>query len=352
MIPMSFEPPRSFATPSGALPDEGIGALVVPALVLPAEAIAEELDRRFKADPELEGVVVARGGEASHLVPRDHFYTRTGGPFGFALFQKRPIELLGKMSPLVVDSGIGARDLAGLALGRSREDQYDPVIVRGAAGALGLITIRDLLRRVTELEIRFAQLLHPLTGLPGGRLVREWIEIGLENDTEHPLTVAFADLSGLQEYNGVYGLLAGDELVRRAAGVLSAACDRLDGDARLGHPGGDDFVLVTPRALPLEVLREICQRFDREKLALFSPVDRGRGWYEARDDRGNSVRIPLTSMVLAVVHSRSLGLERHPAIFAQLAVRMRRTSTALADALGRSCFVTSDPRDLGTEISA
>ncbi len=342
----------SSAAPSGAFPEEGIAPLVVPALVLAAETIAEELDRCFKADPELEGVIVAREGEPSHLVPRDHFYTRTGGPFGFALFQKRPIELLGKPAPLVVDVGLGARALAGLALGRGREDQYDPVIVRGADGALGLITIRDLLGRVTELEIRFAQLLHPLTGLPGGRLVREWIEKGLEDDPDHQLTVAFADLSGLQEYNGVYGLLAGDELVRRAAAVLDAACRSLGGDVRLGHPGGDDFVLVSPRSLAVEGLREICHRFDREKLALFSAVDRGRGWYEARDDRGNAVRIPLTSMVLAVVDSRALGEERHPAIFAQLAVRMRRTSIALADALGRSCFVTSDPRDLGRRSAA
>jgi GGDEF domain-containing protein len=343
----------STATPastSGAIPwtslglDQRVGSMVAATTTLETGAVlGGELDRFFKADRDLDCVVMLDAGRPTHLVTREHYYALTGGPYGFALYQKKPAEMVAKEQPLVVDETVAVRVLAKLALARPRDDQYDPVIVTGGDGRmLGIVTIRQLLLKATELEVQIAQLSNPLTNLPGGRVIQEWIELGLAEERDGGLTVIFTDLDRFQEYNDVHGLLMGDELVRRTAAVLGEARDQLGPDARLGHDGGDDFVLLSPRPVPTDALRGICARFDREKLDLFRPADRERGSFAASDEKGNPIRVPLTTLSLAAITSRSLGEERHPAIFSQLAASLRRTAKTVTAALGRSGFALND----------
>lgn len=324
--------------------DQTVGSMVSEtALLQSGTAIAEDLDRIFKADRELDCVVILAGGRPTHLVTREHYYSVTGGPYGFTLYQKKPVEAVAKARPLVVEEGVPVRSLAKLALGRSRDDQYDPVIVTDGEGMIrGIVTIKQLLQTAAELEVQIAQLSNPLTHLPGGRVIHEWVERGLAEDRDGGLTVVFTDLDRFKEYNEVYGLLMGDELVRRTAAVLAGCLDILGPEARLGHDGGDDFVLVCPRPVAADALRGVCARFDREKLDLFRPADRERGAFEALDDKGNPIRVPLTTLSLAAIASRSLGDERHPAIFSQLAAGLRRQAKAVASALGRSAFTFND----------
>lgn len=324
--------------------DRTVGTMVAQAtLVETGTAIAEDLDRVFKGDRDLDCVVLLNAGRPTHLVTREHYYSVTGGPYGFTLYQKKPAEMVAKAQPLVVGEDVAVRSLAKLALSRSRDDQYDPVIVTDGEGLIrGIVTIKQLLQTAAELELQIAQLSNPLTRLPGGRVIQEWVERGLDQDRDGGLTVIFTDLDRFKEYNDVYGLLMGDDLVRRTAAVLAEGLGFLGADVRLGHDGGDDFVLVCPRPVAADALREICARFDREKLDLFKPEDRERGSFDALDDKGNPVRVPLTTLSLAAVASRALGDERHPAIFSQVAAGLRRQAKAVAAALGRSAFTFND----------
>jgi GGDEF domain-containing protein len=324
--------------------EEGIASIVLPAHTLATgSSTGEHLDRLFKADRDLDCVVFVTRGLPTHLVTRERYYSVTGGPYGFTLYQKKPAENVAKASPLVVEKGAGIRLLTRRALDRPREDQYDPVIVTDTDGSvLGIVTIKQLIQRASELEVQVAQLANPLTRLPSGRVVQEWIGRGLAEDSDGGLTVAFTDLDRFKELNDVYGLLVGDEMVRRTARVLGEGLSLLGPGARLGHPGGDDFVLVSPRPISSDALREICLRFDREKLELFRPDDLQRGYFYATDDRGNRIRVPLTTLSVAVVGSRALGAERHPAVFSLQAARLRRTARTLTTALGRSGFVAAD----------
>lgn len=324
--------------------DQAVGTMVTDALPLESgAAIAGDLDRLFKADRELDCAVILSGGRPTHLVTREHYYAVTGGPYGFTLYQKKPAELVAKANPLVVAEDVAVRSLAKLALARPRDDQYDPVIVIDPSGLMrGIVTIKQLLQKAAELEVQIAQLSNPLTNLPGGRVIQEWIGRALAEDRDGGLTVVFTDLDRFQEYNDVHGLLMGDELVRRTAAVLAGALAELGPDARLGHDGGDDFVLVSPRPVRADLLRETCARFDREKLDLFRPADRERGAFAASDEKGNPLRVPLTTLSLAAITSRALGEERHPAIFSQRAAGLRRTAKSVTAALGRSGFVLDD----------
>ncbi len=323
---------------------ESIGGMVLDAVTLPGgSAVGEDLDRLFQADAGLDCVVVVAGRRPTHLVTRGHFYVKTGGRYGFTLYQKRPVEMVAKPDPLIVDDRVTVRRLAQLALARPLDSQYDPVIVTDPAGGVrGVVTIRQLIQRSAELEVQTARESNPLTRLPGSPRIHAWIEHGLAEDPDGGLTVLFTDLDSFKQLNDVYGLLTGDELVRRTAQLLAASLPLLGPEAQLGHAGGDDFVVVCRRPVAADALREVCARFDRERLGLFKSADLGRGYFYARDDRGNLNKVPLTTLSLTVVAARALGEERRPAAFSQAAASLRRTAKALTAALGRSAFVAND----------
>lgn len=324
--------------------DEPVRTLVTPARVVEAGAtFGEDLDALFKNDAELECVLVATAGRPTHLITREHYYIKTGGRYGFTLYQKRPVEAVAKPHPLVVDETATVLQLARLALDRARESQYDPVIVTGSTGQIqGIVTIRQVIAKAAELRLQTAQLANPLTGLPGMPMVQSWIESGLGEDGASGLTVLFADLDCFKQFNDVYGLVAGDGLLRCTARVLAESLPAMPPGTRLGHGGADDFVIVAPGRVSGDALRALCHRFDRERLAQFEPGDLARGFFYARDDRGNLHRVPLVTLRLIAVGSAALGAERHPAGFSQAAAQFRRTAKTLTAALQRSCFVSHD----------
>lgn len=138
---------------------EGIASILPAHTLETGSSTGEDLDRLFKSDKDLDCVVFVTGGHPTHLVTRERYYSVTGGPYGFTLYQKKPAESVAKAAPLVVEKEAGILLLTRRALTRPREDQYDPVIVTGTDGSvLGIVTIKQLLQRAYDLEAQVAQL--------------------------------------------------------------------------------------------------------------------------------------------------------------------------------------------------
>jgi GGDEF domain-containing protein len=247
------------------------------------------------------------------------------------------VEALVDSVPLVVDACTGIAALGRLVLERMNADVYDPVVVVDEAGGLvGTVTMRQLLGRVIALELQSAQEANPLTGLPGNRSITRW----LRSASEQPrFSVVYADLDRFKEYNDVHGFLAGDELIRLAARVLSRGLPGLSLHARLGHVGGDDFVIVSPDPLPEAGLRSICDDFDREKRVLFTPDELYRGFFQARDRHGVTTEVPLVTLSLAAVESEKVGRDVHPGRLAQVAGSLKMVAKQRTALEHRSAFV-------------
>ncbi len=303
--------------------NEAVGPLVIGCQTLREhEKRGEDLDRMFRKEPTLDHVVIVRDERPTGLVTRRAYYAKTGGPVGYHLYQWKPAEEAANPSPLVVEDSMSIPSLAKLAMERPPDEIYDPVLVVNGQGVLiGSVTIRQLIMRSTSLEVQSAQSCSPLTGLPGNRTIERWI---LEAIAEPGASIVYADLDRFKEYNDCYGFLRGDEMIRCAARVLSRTLALLAGTARLGHIGGDDFVIVSPTEVGTELAQAICSQFDREKRELFEAGDLQRGTFVAIDRMGNTVNVPLVTLSVAVVQGEVVQEMEHPGALAQLASSLKR----------------------------
>ncbi len=318
--------------------NETVGPLVIRCATLhEGKKRGEDVDRIFRREPSVDHLTILRGEQPVGLLTRQHYYTKTGGPVGYHLFQWRPAEELARRTPLIVEDSINVTALAKLAMERPPDELYDPVIVTDAGGRLiGTVTIRQLIMRSTALEVQSAQGSSPLTGLPGNRSIERWILNALDQPAG---CVLYADLDRFKEYNDCYGFLQGDEMIRCVARVLSRALGRLGAEARLGHIGGDDFVIVSPAAIDPEAVRNVCKQFDAARLELFAAEDVKNGFFRAVDRRGQEVAVPLVTLSMAVVPVEAAQSAEHPGALVQMAASLKRKVKEITTAQRASAFL-------------
>jgi diguanylate cyclase (GGDEF)-like protein len=299
--------------------DETVGGIVIRGLSVNVGATAEEMERLFRRAPGVEHLVTVEGER-----PR-------------ALVMRQSAALSSKERPLAVEDTLAISTLAKVAMERAPEELYDPVVVTDTKGRfLGTVTMKQLIARATELEVRSATGANPLTHLPGNRMIERWIRQAVRGEG---FTVIYGDLDHLKKYNDRYGFPLGDKLIRLTARVLSESLHLLPPGSHLGHVGADDFVIVCAGEVDPAALETLCRRFDEEKRALFDARDRERGYFEATDRKGTSVQVPLVTLSVAVLDSRKLGANLHPASLSSRAASLQKKVKELAARTRTSAFM-------------
>ncbi|MBN2438129.1 MAG: EAL and GGDEF domain-containing protein [Deltaproteobacteria bacterium] len=303
--------------------DERVAGMVIRPITIAKDTMCcRDLDLMIKKRTDLDHVIIIDHGNVVGLITRQAFYAETGGAFGYQLFQKKPIEVICKRNPLIVDDRMTVTMMAKLAMGRMQDDLYDPVLVVDAQGAfLGTVTVKQLVTKSVELEVRSAMGVNPLTNLPGNNVIHRWIQDALTS-TEY--TIIYADLDQFKGYNDTYGFLMGDEMLRFTAETIATWLEKLPVRGRLGHIGGDDFVIVLKGILEEEHLTALCRSYDEQKLVLFKNNDISRGYIEAADRLGNMVRMALVTMSMAVIDSCRGWNDPHPALFSEVAASLKK----------------------------
>lgn len=91
-------------------------------------------------------------------------------------------------------------------------------------------------------EIKYLSFHDHMTGLFNRRYFDSVLK--LMNDERYmPLTIVMADVNGLKLINDSFGHTEGDELLKKAAELITAGCRKDDVTARIG---GDEFVIILP----------------------------------------------------------------------------------------------------------
>lgn len=142
-------------------------------------------------------------------------------------------------------------------------------------------------------------LTNPTTGLPGGRLIEDQLrQLVRRSDWG----IIYANILGFSAFSEVYGFVAGEEVLRFVGMVMGQTVDSLGTpDDFIGHIGGDDFIVITTKALTRPIVQELKRRFDEGVGTHYDWKTRQDGYLIVRDDQGNEKKVDLMKLAIGVV---------------------------------------------------
>ena len=123
-------------------------------------------------------------------------------------------------------------------------------------------------RKQAEEDVYFLSYHDYLTGLYNRRFYEEELA-RLDTAENLPMTLIMADVNGLKLINDSFGHAMGDELLKKAAQLISAACPEGGIVARLG---GDEFIVILPQQdvfQAVETMNNLKTRTASEKIGGF-----------------------------------------------------------------------------------
>ncbi|ASU79280.1 GGDEF domain-containing protein [Actinopolyspora erythraea] len=238
-VPETDEPySGSVPTPSGPRVTEFLS----PATMLSRDATADSVRSVLADHPEVSGVVlVDEHNRPEYSIDRNRFLLAVTGPYGHALHAQRPAARLAD-EPRVVTTATTAMEALTLVSGADHTRVHDDAIVVDEAGrCLGTVRAVHLIRGMAEFKAEQAASLNPLTRLPGSDAIQRDVDGRIA--AGEVFALSWLDIDGFKTVNDSAGFSAGDELIRSVGRSLTDAATSL-GSVRVGHVGGDDFLLV------------------------------------------------------------------------------------------------------------
>ncbi|MFO7742577.1 MAG: response regulator [Anaerolineae bacterium] len=145
---------------------------------------------------------------------------------------------------------------------------------------------------------RYESLTNPSTGLPSGQLIEEQLRELMRRDD---WAIIYVGIQGLDAFNEVYGFVAGEEVLRFTAMVLSQTVDSVGTRHDfIGHVGGDEFIVVTERETVSPIARELELRFRSRVGTHYDWQARERGHLILEDEQGNVEKADLMALAVGV----------------------------------------------------
>lgn len=144
----------------------------------------------------------------------------------------------------------------------------------------------------------------PNSGLPSGRLIEEQLRALMRRSEQNTWTYIDMKINNLEAFKEVYGFVAGNEVQRFTALLLGEVVDELGtGNDFVGHPGGDNFIMITHAEDTSGVIDRIKTRFEAEIKQHYSFIDRERGYVIVQDE-GQERQVPLMTISTGSVSAR------------------------------------------------
>ncbi len=165
--------------------------------------------------------------------------------------------------------------------------------------------IEELRLRVTNAIARQERenSLDPRTGLPSGRLIEEQLRRMIRTSNWALLDCR---IQHFDRFRDVYGFITGDEVLRFTSLLLGEVVDEAGTpNDFIGHPGGDNFVLITLAPHAAKIRERLKARFNAEVLTHYNFIDRERGYVMGKDSDGKDVQVPLMTLAVGAISAET-----------------------------------------------
>ncbi|MEI6416000.1 MAG: GGDEF domain-containing protein [Pseudomonadota bacterium] len=251
----------------------------------------------FERDDSLLAIAVVEDGRPLGLINRYVMIDAFARPFRHELFGQKPCTFFMDAEPLVVEMSTTLHDLSRQIVEGAPRHLSNGFIVTLDGQYVGLGSGRDLIREITELQIRSARYANPLTQLPGNVPINERIDALLQ--VSNTFCVCYFDLDHFKPFNDVYGFSRGDQVIQLTAELLVEFSDpRQD---FVGHIGGDDFIVLFLSPDWEARCRAMLATFGERIGNFFDADDLARGGYVSENRCGDQEFHPLTSLSIGAL---------------------------------------------------
>ena len=308
-----------------------IGSLAISVPTVATTTTVDDAVQLMQDYPEVQTLPVLDGERPVGAVRRSRLMELLLRHYGRELYGRRPVSRIMERNLMLVEHDLPLERVSQKITNRLNfEFEHDFIITRHGE-YLGIGLVRDLLKRITDLQIRNARYANPLTLLPGNVPIYEHIDMRLEQ--RRRFTVCYCDLDNFKPYNDCYGYSKGDEVIQKMAQVLSAHVD--DKCDFVGHIGGDDFILIFTSDDWQERCEHILRHFEREMRIFYNERDLENNGIYAQDRQGNNVFHPLLTLSIGAVTPDTERCHTHHQV-AALASDAKRQAKKIS---GNSLFV-------------
>lgn len=154
--------------------------------------------------------------------------------------------------------------------------------------------VQNVLKRA-----QYENLTNPTTGVPSSKLIEEQLKKLMRRNG---WTILYIGINGFEPFKEVHGFVAGDDMLRFVAIILTESVDELGTvNDFIGHIGGDDFILITTTEKAEALRQRLVKRFQAEVGTFYSFREKERGFMMVQDADGNERKVPLMSLAVGVV---------------------------------------------------
>jgi len=187
----------------------------------------------------------------------------------------------------------------------TQKDERSDKIAGLELGADDYITkpfdIEELRWRVQNVlkRAQYENLTNPTTGVPSSKLIEEQLKKLMRRNG---WTILYIGINGFEPFKEVHGFVAGDDILRFVAIILTESVDELGTvNDFIGHIGGDDFILITTTEKAEALRQRLVKRFQAEVGTFYSFREKEKGFMMVQDADGNERKVPLMSLAVGVV---------------------------------------------------
>ncbi len=284
-----------------------LDSILIRAQVQPLPAVREneDLDKvfeLFRQNPQQSFFpIVSANGEPRGVLHEYHVKGMIYHPFGRDLLKNRIYQR--GIAHFVTDAPIADLDTPAEQMLKifAGMDGSDCVILTENLRYAGVLSASSLLKIINEKQLKTAQDQNPLTGLPGNRSIRDYVQEAMRDGSSKRF-FCYCDFDNFKPFNDHYGFQKGDLAIALFASLLRHHF--VGEDKFLGHVGGDDFFIGLSDGTSAElerVLSNLLQDFVGHVRELYSPEDRAAGAIRAHDRTGGECQFPLMRCSIAVL---------------------------------------------------
>ncbi len=139
----------------------------------------------------------------------------------------------------------------------------------------------------------------PRSGLPAGRLIEEQLRTTIRQNGWAYMDIR---INHFDQFRDVYGFVAGDDVLRFAAMMLSEVVDEMGTPSDfIGHAGGDNFIVITNESNAQKLRSRLKDRFAEEVQSHYNFMDRQQGFITVTAADGQLEQAPLMTLSVGIV---------------------------------------------------